>query len=423
MNNSKVFNCPLCKSKYSTTSKVPLTLPCGHVICKECLHQTASFSKDFKCPLDKIDIVKDISTLPVCRTILQYLPTKEKKQKLFICSCGSQKSIKYSCACDNDYFCSRCLQNHSSSGHEIFYFSPEKNNILSEVEMINTHASEKYKEIQEKLNNLSDIKIRLIDQTKNEIQKLNEEFTALTQNILNYKLSLEEKIKDFYNTQSQQIEKQKEIISKQNNLIASLTNNIRSFTKKISESSPLVYLEVMNEKSRLFSQWEHILKIPASTTLLMKANFKLPLIRYYSKSSYSDLMHKIASINFKPIKEGLAFSPDQDQSHNCQSDSTKDNTRNSHQSENAQLKMSKPRKNSDPSQGASKSKMFNLDKKEIYKPVLINDQSSYKYVVNNLKGEENCRIALRNDKVNGNSCKVGAKSFSRKKEQQLCISD
>ena len=77
MNNNNVFNCPKCKIKFDQSRKIPLTLPCGHIICKECL----SISDKLICPIDSTIFRDKLASIPICHTILQHLPSKNSSPK------------------------------------------------------------------------------------------------------------------------------------------------------------------------------------------------------------------------------------------------------------------------------------------------------------------------------------------------------
>ena len=89
MVDSSVFECGLCTFAYDEGSHRPLSLPCGHVFCQDCI------AKHYKgegviCPIDKIKHNTSPFSLPCCYTILTNLP-KSKKKKQVCCSSHPKK--------------------------------------------------------------------------------------------------------------------------------------------------------------------------------------------------------------------------------------------------------------------------------------------------------------------------------------------
>ena len=64
----KVLTCPGCQKIFNRNSRIPFTLPCSHILCKECVSKSI-------CPLDKKKII-DTNSLIICQTFLDFLPKK-----------------------------------------------------------------------------------------------------------------------------------------------------------------------------------------------------------------------------------------------------------------------------------------------------------------------------------------------------------
>ena len=123
MNNNNVFNCPICWLKYDKLIRLPITLSCGHVICKLCINSLMINANTLICSLDKNSITVDPNNLPVCYTIIDHMPEDQSSE--FVCKLHPNKRIKYSCSNDNEYLCSKCIQKHKKSHHEIINFYPK----------------------------------------------------------------------------------------------------------------------------------------------------------------------------------------------------------------------------------------------------------------------------------------------------------
>jgi hypothetical protein len=73
-----IFDCGICYRPYNHTEKKPLSLPCGHTFCQECLITISKHSR-INCPLDKIAHKVGIENLPVNYPILSALPNLTAK--------------------------------------------------------------------------------------------------------------------------------------------------------------------------------------------------------------------------------------------------------------------------------------------------------------------------------------------------------
>ncbi|KAH8366212.1 hypothetical protein KR093_010201 [Drosophila rubida] len=61
------LNCPICCNEFAASQRVPISLGCGHTICKLCL----STLYNRQCPFDQTLIVTDIDNLPINYALLQ----------------------------------------------------------------------------------------------------------------------------------------------------------------------------------------------------------------------------------------------------------------------------------------------------------------------------------------------------------------
>lgn len=114
---NSVFNCPICWMKYNKSIRIPLTLSCGHVVCKVCVKNVLTKNNIITCSIDKISMNLDINNIPVCHTILEHVPQQLSSE--FYCKIHQNKKVKYFCTYDNENFCSSCLVNHTKSPHKV----------------------------------------------------------------------------------------------------------------------------------------------------------------------------------------------------------------------------------------------------------------------------------------------------------------
>ncbi|CAI2387586.1 unnamed protein product [Moneuplotes crassus] len=95
--DNPIFNCSICCYKYNEFGRRPISLPCGHAFCQECVFKLAQHSIDDRsvetnptisnmervviCPSDQSTHNVVVQNLPLCFAILQHLPgVKESKE-------------------------------------------------------------------------------------------------------------------------------------------------------------------------------------------------------------------------------------------------------------------------------------------------------------------------------------------------------
>jgi hypothetical protein len=122
MNN--VFNCPICWMKYSKSIRLPISLNCGHVICKICV-KNMTVENSLTCSIDKTLVKVDLDNLSICYTILDHL--NEDQCSDYSCKAHPSKRLKYYCSYDSEYFCSNCLSEHTKSPHKVVQCLPRSN--------------------------------------------------------------------------------------------------------------------------------------------------------------------------------------------------------------------------------------------------------------------------------------------------------
>ncbi|KAH8379731.1 hypothetical protein KR009_006829 [Drosophila setifemur] len=67
------LNCPICCNEFAASQRCPVSLGCGHTICKLCL--TTLYNR--QCPFDQTLIVSDIDNLPINHALLQLVKDSE----------------------------------------------------------------------------------------------------------------------------------------------------------------------------------------------------------------------------------------------------------------------------------------------------------------------------------------------------------
>ena len=124
-----IFECGVCFKSYNHIEKKPLSLPCGHTFCLECLKQINKHSI-IKCPFDKIAHHVIAENLPVNYAVMTALPitasssqteggSGTKTNNFAMCEIHKNKKVKFYCKSDHELFCSKCVLKHTNAKHEV----------------------------------------------------------------------------------------------------------------------------------------------------------------------------------------------------------------------------------------------------------------------------------------------------------------
>jgi len=362
-NNSKVLTCPSCKKIFSRFSRIPYILQCNHIICKECV-----LNKGI-CPIDKKIINCDINDLIINQTFLNFLPNKIKT--IFLCKC--KEPLKYMCSFDNETFCSNCLKNHNSEEHSTFIFYPTFQNIFKDLENIKIHCQEKLDEINVKLNNLSDLKINLIDLTKIEFNKLNENFEILIKKLRKIKENYENNIKNAYNNQLNNINKEKEQIINNKKILNEIFEGINCLINICQNEEEIIYNDLIKNKNEIIQKYELSLKNSIyHCDLYNFENLKIPSFKF--------------NFDFKLLNELIKLKTDNNNT-NIKNKNIETNNNNYFLSRNStnfctkqDSHLSYQKKSTDNSE-KKQNKCFIVETKTENKPILINNNNNCKTLI------------------------------------------
>ena len=382
-----VFTCPSCKSLFNKNKRIPINLPCGHVICKECI-------KNNLCPIDELIFNYENSNFPICQTILQYLP--EEKVKKFLCKCFEHKRIKFICEYDNEMFCSNCCVKHNNSPHKIFPFNPNIISLSNELQNILNNAENRIFDLNEKINYISDLKNKLNELTDEQIKELNLNYNHLINELMKHKNFLEDRIKEIYNSQKGIMKNCIDNIIKEKENINNLSRKIINLLNHIENNNEIYYDKCIKDKNEIIKNWENFLKnsTALSTKLFHSDLFRYPIIKYTINES---ILNEIISIKSSNLKEKSKTQNDFYVNDHKNNNNIKNNcnyfTDSTHEKTTRNSNPSTKRKESVQSNhntNNNENKFFGNDIKRDYKPILMNDSNDkYKYVALNLRTNNN----------------------------------
>ncbi len=130
-----IFECGICFKAYNHNEKKPMSLPCGHSFCSECVHKLPKHGI-IQCPYDKSTHQITPDNLPVNYQVLTGLPmttttnpaastSQMAESQIQMCVQHPQKKVKFYCMQDRDMFCSKCILKHTQQQHTVINCSPK----------------------------------------------------------------------------------------------------------------------------------------------------------------------------------------------------------------------------------------------------------------------------------------------------------
>jgi hypothetical protein len=364
-----IDKCPNCNLHYSIENdKIPLILPCGHIICKTCLIEISNLNKLISCPIDTKIFTHEISSFEIFQPFLQKIQ-KKKKLKEFICSIHNDKKIKYICEYDNETFCSKCLINHNQYPHKILNFEPNKERINDDIEIVSKQINCLKEDFNSKNKKLDEFQNLLKRKLQEESFKLKNEIKKIINSFLEIQKLYEEKIFNLYNFQCDKIEESKLNINLISNEIKSLNEKIILFQNKYSNKMNIIYNEIIEEKNDIIYNYEQLKRQNILNSNQFEETFEqlqLPKIIFHNEKNimnYTQNLIVLDSENYlNKIKNHTENRLD------CLDKRSESSERNSNK------KITSLRKGSDPT---SQTKFYNrFTEGKDNKPVLINDNQN-----------------------------------------------
>ena len=277
---------------------------------------------------------------------------------------------------------------------QLLFFYPKINNILNDLENIKIHSKEKLNEIEIQLDNLSDLKINLIDKTKNEFNKLNENFEILIKKLKKIKENYENEIKNSYFNQINKINNDKEIISNNKKILNEIFEGINYLISKCENEDEIIYDDLIKNKNEIIQKWELSLKNSVyNCNLYNFEHLKIPSFKFNFDSNILNeiiMLKNDNNINRNNLKNNI--------------DNNNNNYFLSRESTNAYTKqdscLSNQKKNFNNSEKKQQNKLFFVDTKTENKPVLINNNNNKTLIDNNNNNnKENNNIIYNSNKL------------------------
>lgn len=248
------FACPICEVNFNLEENIPLTLPCGHIICKLCLEETQQLSKRKICPLDK----KEYNNFQKNQYIANFI----EKTKKFVCKMHKKQRIKYYCEYDNSYFCQLCKPDHSDDCHNVHKFIPD-DSIFKELEFLNSRILNRKQSLNDELKKIHDCRLLLVSKNKEQIIQIESYISDFIARLNKLKEGFIEKIQKFYADQFDIIEKGKMAINNEFMNLEDIQKDVTALNE-IKDKTNLIYEDVLEKKMQVLQKWEKQLKFSST---------------------------------------------------------------------------------------------------------------------------------------------------------------
>lgn len=193
-----ILRCEQCLHAYDQRERVPLSLPCGHVVCRECVRAGTAGDKG-RCPVDKAVWQGGVEKLPVCLPLLSEL--QRVKQRPVSCPQHPSKRIRFHCKAHQAFLCSVCIIAHTGEGHEVVSYSATRDAQRKETEAVYLAAQETVGEVREAMEDHIALERRAATHTQTQVQRVTTVFDSAAQKLTQRKAELIDTLRRFQKDQ------------------------------------------------------------------------------------------------------------------------------------------------------------------------------------------------------------------------------
>ena len=206
MSEASVFECSICYSGYDEKTHRPLSLPCGHVFCEQCI-QKQSRNDELTCPIDKAKHCVRVGSLPCCYAILVNLPRERSRE--FCCSKHTKKKIKFMCKVHDKFLCTDCIIDHTGPGHLVIAFAVTPSKVKAEAEETATAWTRRTKELTDGRLSLDLMEKKVTCNYESQVTRINSAYDSAVKTINTRRNELLSSLKQQFTTQLKNLDVQK----------------------------------------------------------------------------------------------------------------------------------------------------------------------------------------------------------------------
>lgn len=223
-----IFECGSCALPYDDSAHKPLSLPCGHVFCYDCLSKQM---KQLTCPIDKTKFDISCSSLPCCYAILANIPKKSQKEGC--CLRHPKKKVKFMCKSHDKFLCTNCVIDHTGAGHNIIAFTVNPAVIKSDIKSLESICESALTTCEEKRKEI-DCKSRSAKEFfQSQVEKINISYETCLKTLQAKKKEMISNLNKSISEQMKLLDKSKDSISKIMESSYKVLNKIKSLNNSL----------------------------------------------------------------------------------------------------------------------------------------------------------------------------------------------
>ena len=272
-----VFECGICYSPYNEQDKLPLSLPCGHVFCKQCLIRHAS-SGGISCPADKMTHHTTPDKLPCCYAILSNLPLVARKG--VNCKRHPRKRVKFMCRLHNMYLCSDCLLDHTGNGHEVLGFSVTIDQMRREMQVLIENSQITINDLRDSIHMQQNYEKKITSFYEHQILKVNSAYEKAIRYLQEKKRDHADLLKKYMTEQKTALEAIKLKNTKRLDAGVAWANDVKVFSDTLDEKCYEDFAKFMYDKKTELKALVDLKKKESIEPMLYQFNGKVYL-RFY----------------------------------------------------------------------------------------------------------------------------------------------
>lgn len=258
-----IFECSSCTSPYDEYTHKPLSLPCGHVFCQDCLSKQG---KSLICPTDKSKFDQSYITLPCCYAILGNIPKQAQKEGC--CIRHPRKKVKFLCKSHEKFLCTECVIDHTGTGHNIVAFTVNSAVVKSDLRALELICETTLKDCEDQKKEIDSKAKASKEFYQFQIEKINLAYEHCLRNLSAKKKEMIGHFSKILADQQKNLEKNKE------NVIKVVENSVKVAHKLKTLHSSLPHYESLCQTIKSLKQELKFLEMPIESYNLQYITLK-----------------------------------------------------------------------------------------------------------------------------------------------------
>ena len=230
MADTAVFECKLCLKPFDERVHRPLSLPCGHVFCEDCLQKSALRDSTL-CPVHRTQYHISLSHLPTCFAILVNLPkNKPLAQK---CSLHPRHKLKFRCLTHKQNLCTDCIIAHSDSTHRVTSLETFTIQMRAEAKAVSEQMQRRLVGLEEGRKWVEKCETKLAGLYEAQTHLVKQTYEEAVQNLQTKKTQLLRELSGLWTRQTRELENEKNSLTTTLQRLSDMIRRIRDTQERL----------------------------------------------------------------------------------------------------------------------------------------------------------------------------------------------